>query len=137
MKTTLRDSILVGAALITILASGFGLGRLSPRESAPAPTVSAPAPTVPVANLSEEVLASLRSSLDLTPEQETEIAPELENLTTLVLDSRQQALIEYYEHLLNFHGEIATKLNPRQQKILEANRKLLQREFSNRFNPQS
>jgi hypothetical protein len=130
MKTTLRDSILVGAALITILASGFGLGRLSPRESAPAPTV-------PVANLSEEVLASLRSSLDLTPEQETEIAPELENLTTLVLDSRRQALIEYYENLLNFHGEIATKLNPRQQKILEANRKLLQREFSNRFNPQS
>ena len=130
MKTTLRDSILVGTALITILASGFGLGRLSPREIAPAPTV-------PVANLSEEVLASLRSSLDLTPEQETEIAPELENLTTLVLDSRRKALIGYYESLLNFHGEITTKLNPRQQKILEANRKLLQREFSNRFNPQS
>ena len=130
MKTTLRDSILVGTALITILASGFGLGRLSPRESAPAPTV-------PVANLSEEVLDRLRSSLDLTPEQETEIAPELEKLTTLVLDSRQQALIKYYEGLLNFHGEITTKLNPRQQKILEANRKLLQREFSNRFNPQS
>jgi len=130
MKTTLRDSILVGAALITILASGFGLGRLSPRESAPAPTV-------PVDNLSEEVLASLRSSLNLTPEQEIEIAPELENLTTLVLDSRQQALIQYYESLLNFHGEIATKLNLRQQKILEANRKLLQQEFSNRFNPQS
>jgi len=130
MKTTLRDSILIGAALITILASGFGLGRLSPRESAPAPTV-------PVDNLSEEVLASLRSSLNLTPEQETEIAPELENLTTLVLDSRQQALIKYYESLLNFHSEIATKLNLRQQKILEANRKLLQREFSDRFNPQS
>ena len=130
MKTTLRDSILVGTALITILASGFGLGRLSPRESAPAPTV-------PVANLSEEVLDRLRSSLDLTPEQETEIAPELEKLTTLVLDSRKQALIKYYESLLNFHGEITTKLNPRQQKILEANRKLLQREFSNRFNPQS
>ena len=130
MKTTLRDSILIGAALITILASGFGLGRLSPRESAPAPTV-------PVDNLSEEVLASLRSSLNLTPEQETEIAPELENLTTLVLDSRQQALIKYYENLLNFHSEIATKLNLRQQKILEANRKLLQQEFSDRFNPQS
>ena len=130
MKTTLRDSILIGAALITILASGFGLGRLSPRESAPAPTV-------PVDNLSEEVLASLRSSLNLTPEQETEIAPELEKLVTLVLDSRQEALIQYYESLLNFHGEIATKLNLRQQKILEANRKLLQQEFSNRFNPQS
>ena len=101
MKTTLRDSILVGAALITILASGFGLGRLSPRESAPAPTVP------------------------------------VDNLTTLVLDSRQQALIQYYESLLNFHGEIATKLNLRQKKILEANRKLLQQEFSNRFNPQS
>ena len=130
MKTTLRDSILIGAALITILASGFGLGRLSPRESAPAPTV-------PVDNLSEEVLASLRSSLNLTPEQETEIAPELEKLVTLVLDSRQEALIQYYESLLNFHGEIATKLNLRQQKILEANRKLLLQEFSNRFNPQS
>lgn len=130
MKTTLRESILIGAAIITILASGFGLGRLSPRESAPAPTV-------PVDNLSEEVLASLRSSLNLTPEQETEIAPELEKLTTLVLDSRQEALIQYYESLLNFHGEIATKLNLRQQKILEANRKLLQQEFSDRFNPQS
>ena len=130
MKTTLRESILIGAALITILASGFGLGRLSPRESAPAPTV-------PVDNLSEEVLASLRSSLNLTSEQETEIAPELEKLTTLVLDSRQEALIQYYESLLNFHGEIATKLNLRQQKILEANRKLLQQEFSDRFNPQS
>lgn len=130
MKTTLRESILIGAAIITILASGFGLGRLSPRESAPAPTV-------PVDNLSEEVLASLRSSLNLTPEQETEIAPELEKLTTLVLDSRQEALIQYYKSLLNFHGEIATKLNLRQQKILEANRKLLQQEFSDRFNPQS
>ena len=130
MKTTLRESILIGAALITILASGFGLGRLSPRESAPAPTV-------PVDNLSEEVLASLRSSLNLTSEQETEIAPELEKLPTLVLDSRQEALIQYYESLLNFHGEIATKLNLRQQKILEANRKLLQQEFSDRFNPQS
>ena len=130
MKTTLRDSILIGAALITILASGFGLGRLSPRESAPAPTV-------PVDNLSEEVLSSLRFSLNLTPEQETKIAPELEKLTTLVLDSRQEALIQYYESLLNFHGEIASKLNLRQQKILEANRKLLQREFSDRFNPQS
>lgn len=130
MKTTLRDSILIGAALITILASGFGLGRLSPRESAPAPTV-------PIDNLSEEVLASLRSSLNLTPEQETEIAPELEKLTTVVLDSRQEALVKYYDSLLNFHGEIATKLNQRQQKILEANRKLLQQEFSDRFNPQS
>jgi len=130
MKTTLRDSILIGAALITILASGFGLGRLSPRESAPAPTV-------PIDDLSEEVLASLRSSLNLTPEQETEIAPELEKLTTVVLDSRQEALVKYYDSLLNFHGEIATKLNQRQQKILEANRKLLQQEFSDRFNPQS
>jgi len=130
MKTTLRDSILIGAALITILASGFGLGRLSPRESAPAPTV-------PVDKLSDEVLSSLRSSLDLTPEQEKEIAPELDKLTTRVLDSRQQALIQYYESLLNFHGEIAPKLNPRQQKILEANRELLQREYSNRFTPQS
>ncbi len=130
MKTTLRESILIGAALITILASGFGLGRLSPRESAPAPSV-------PIDNLSEEVLASLRDSLNLTPEQETEIAPELEKLTTVVLDSRQEALIQYYESLLNFHGEIASKLNLRQQKILEANRKLLQREFSDRFNPQS
>ena len=111
------------------LIAGFGLGRLSTHESAPAPNV-------PIDNLSEEILASLRSSLDLTPEQETKIAPELENLTTLVLDSRRQALIQYYESLLNFHGEIATKLNQRQKKILEANRKLLQREFSNRFNPQ-
>lgn len=131
MTHSLKDSLLVAAALITILASGFGLGRLAPREA------TSLAPTVPAETISDEVLASLRESLDLTAEQESKIAIDLQSLSSEILDSRQEALLEYYEGLLRFHNQIAPKLNPRQQSILEANRKLLEKEYLSRFPTQS
>jgi hypothetical protein len=127
MTHSLKESLLIGAALITILGCGFGLGRLSPREATPL------APTVPAETISDEVLISLRQSLDLTPEQEAGITPELKTLGSEIIDSRQQALLRYYRELMKFHTDIAPKLNPRQQKLLEANRKLLEKEFLARF----
>jgi len=127
MNHSLKESLLIGTALITILGCGFGLGRLSPRETNPS------APTAPVETISEEVLVSLRQSLDLTPEQEADIAPELKSLGSEILDSRQQALLRYYHELIKFHTDITPKLNPRQQTLLEANRKLLEKEFLARF----
>ena len=131
MTHSLKDSLLIGTALLTILGCGFGLGRLSPSSS------SAPAPTVPAETISEEILTSLRESLDLTPEQEKQIAPQLDVLGAEILDSRQAALLRYYQGLLKFHDDIFPKLNPRQQTLLEANRKLLEKEYLNRFPPQS
>lgn len=127
MTHSLKDSLLIGTALLTILGCGFGLGRLSPIASSP------PAPTAPAETISDEVLTSLRESLDLTPEQEKEISPELQSLGAEILDSRRSALVRYYQELLKFHNDISPKLNPRQQSILEANRKLLEQEFQNRF----
>jgi hypothetical protein len=131
MTHSLKDSLLIGTALLTILGCGFGLGRLSPGAHTPV------APIAPAESISTEVLDSLRNSLDLTPEQEKEIAPELESLGTEILDSRRQALLRYYQELLKFHTDIAPKLNPRQQSLLEANRKLLEKEFLTRFPSQS
>ncbi|YCM46148.1 hypothetical protein V2O64_08965 [Verrucomicrobiaceae bacterium 227] len=127
MKHSLRDSLLIAAALFTILGCGFGLGRLSPQDPAPL------APTAPADTLGTEVLDSLRQSLDLTADQEKAIAPELDQLSSSILDSRQQALLQYYQSLLHFHEEIAPKLSPRQQSLLEANQKLLEKEFHSRF----
>ena len=127
MKTSLRDSLLIAAALFTILGCGFGLGRLAPQDPPPL------APISPADTLGSEVLTSLRQSLDLTAEQEKAIAPELDQLSTGILDSRQQALLEYYQALLHFHEEISPKLSPRQQSLLEANRRLLEKEFQSRF----
>jgi len=129
MSTNFRDSILIGAALITILGCGFGLGRLSHEQPALAPIVEAD-------SLSQETLKGLRSSLDLTPEQEKHIAPELSQLTGRILDSRRETLLKYYESLLQFHKDIAPKLNPRQREILDANRRLLEQERDNRFTQQ-
>jgi len=131
MTRSLKDSLLIATALLTILGCGFGLGRFSPRNEVP------PAPTAPAESISDEVLISLRESLDLTPKQEKEIASELSTLRTEILDSRRAALLRYYRSLLNFHHEIAPKLNPRQQSLLEANRKLLEKEFHQRFPSQS
>lgn len=131
MTHSLKDSLLIGAALITILGCGFGLGRLAPRDPAPV------APTAPPETIGDEILSSLRTSLDLTEEQEAKIAPELESLGTEILDSRRHALLRYYQGLLKFHTDIAPKLNPRQQSLLEANRKLLEKEFQSRFPAQS
>lgn len=127
MKTSLRDSLLIATALFTILGCGFGLGRLSPQDPAPL------APTVPADSLEDEVLSSLRQSLDLSEDQEKAIAPALDRLSSGVLDSRQKALLQYYRSLLSFHTEIAPELSPRQQKLLEANRKLLEDELHTRF----
>lgn len=127
MKPSLRDSLLIAAALFTILGCGFGLGRLSPQDPAPL------APTAPADILGAEILQSLRQSLDLTASQEKAIAPELDQLSSGILDSRQQALLQYYQSLLHFHEEISPKLSPRQQSLLEANKKLLEKEFYSRF----
>jgi hypothetical protein len=127
MTHSLKDSLLIGAALITILGCGFGLGRLAPPDPAPL------APTAPAETIGAEILSSLRKSLDLTPEQEARITPELQTLGSEILDSRQEALLRYYQDLLKFHTEIAPKLNPRQQSLLEANRKLLEKEYLSRF----
>lgn len=127
MKPSLRDSLLIATALFTILGCGFGLGRLAPKDPAPV------APTVPAESLENEVLSSLRQSLDLTPDQETTIAPALDQLTSGILDSRRDALIQYYQSLLQFHAEISPNLSPRQQSLLEANRKLLEKELQTRF----
>jgi len=131
MTHSFKDSLLIGTALLTILGCGFGLGRLSPVATPPV------APTVPAETISDEVLISLRNSLDLTTGQEKEIAPHLDSLETEILDSRRKALLRYYQLLLKFHTDIAPKLNPRQQSLLEANRKLLEKEFLNRFPSQS
>jgi hypothetical protein len=120
MTHPLKDSLLIGTALLTILGCGFGLGRLWPA-------------TAPAETISDEVLNSLRDSLDPTPEQEKDIAPELQSLGSEILDSRQSALFRYYQELLEFHPDIAPKLNPRHQSLLEANRKLLEKEFQSRF----
>ena len=69
MTHSLKDSLLIGTALLTILGCGFGLGRLSPVATPPV------APTVPAETISDEVLISLRNSLHLTTGQEKEIAP--------------------------------------------------------------
>ncbi len=129
MTSTLRDSLLIGSALITILACGFGIGRMT------TPAIE-PAPIVPIDSISQETLDALRRSIDLTPAQEEAITPELQSLKAQILDSRHQALVQYYESLLQFHDKISPKLNPRQQEILKANRKLLEEEKANRFSIQ-
>ena len=129
---TLGRPYLAGAALLTILGTGIGAGVGIGRLSAPDP-VTLPSLPVPSESLALEMEQSLRDSLNLSPSQQSAIAPELAAFNTDVIDNRRLALFHYYRSLLDLHDRIEPKLEPDQQKILRRNRSLLQTEITQRF----
>jgi len=117
-------------ALLAILGAGFGLGSLVANRR---PVAEPAPPSVEVDKLETETLEALKKSLNLSPEQEAEVRPAVRSTARGVLDTRQQALLEYHRHMLRLHDEIAPGLTPDQQEILLKNRRLLEDTIEKRF----
>lgn len=130
MKSRSRDLLLIVVALLAILGAGFGLGSLVAKRT---PVADPAPPSVEVDKLESETLAALQNSLGLTAEQEAEVRPAIRNTARKVLDTRQQALLDYHRHMLQLHDEIAPGLTPEQQKTLLRNRRLLEDTIDKRF----
>lgn len=127
MNSRTRDLVLIATALIVILGCGFGLGHMVGARGV------APPPVVPVGNLEQETLASLRRALGLTPEQEELIRGDLQAATRDVFDSRERTVLEYHLHMVRLHDRIAPKLDKKQQEILMKNRERLKLTIEKRF----
>lgn len=124
-----KDAVLIILALAAILGCGFGLGRLVGRP----PTESPPPPSVTFDELETKTLLSLRETLDLTPEQEALLLPEIQANTEAVLATRERAILDFHLQMLGLHARLAPHLNPRQQEILRENKAKLQDSIDQRF----
>jgi|GEM_PF-1105282 len=124
-----KDAVLILLALLAILGCGFGMGRLAGRP----PTDSPPPPSVTFDELETKTLLSLRDTLDLTPEQETLLLPEIQANTEAILATRERAILDFHLQMLVLHDRLAPHLNPRQQDILHENRAKLQDSIDQRF----
>jgi hypothetical protein len=129
MITPTKDATLILLALIAILGAGFGMGRLAGRP----PVTSATPPSVTFDELETKTLLALRDTLDLTPEQEALLLPEVQANTEAVLATRERAVHDFHLQMLQLHDRLAPHLNPRQQEILQENRDKLQDSIDQRF----
>ncbi|NNC88030.1 MAG: hypothetical protein HKN82_06160 [Akkermansiaceae bacterium] len=130
MSAALKDYVLITVAMVVILGCGFGLGHLVASRQAPA---ASPPPTVEVMTFEEETLASLRTALGLSPEQERLIRDDLRATAKEVFDTKERAMFEYHLLLLQFQDRIAPKLDPGQRKLLRKNGERLQLVIQQRF----
>lgn len=130
MNPRSRDILLIVVALAAVLGAGFGLGNLVANRN---PVANPPPPSVEIDQLESETLEALRRSLDLDAEQQDRVRPAVRNAARKVLDTRQQALLEYHRHMLDLHDEITPGLDPAQRETLLRNRRLLEDTIEKRF----
>lgn len=130
MKPPLKDSLLVGIALVAILGCGFGLGkRFAPKGKLIDPSP----PKVELVDFEEETYATLLKELALSDEQATAIRADIEAAGEDIAESRKRAYFEYHLRILKLHDQIAPKLSPEQREILQKGRDSLQEVIEKRF----
>lgn len=130
MKPPLKDTLLIGIALVAILGCGFGLGkRFAPKGKLIDPTPA----QVELGDFEEETHATLLEELNLTDDQVEAIRADIESAGEDIAESRKRAYLEYHLRILKLHDEISPKLTPEQQKILQKGRDSLQEVIEKRF----
>lgn len=137
MKPTFREYLSILIALLSILACGIGVGYLigerQGRIKALA-TMHDPNPDPAKESWEERTLDRLTKQLTLSDEQQTLIATEIQRTSAEIRTSRDQALEDYYRHLLTLHDRILPHLNPKQRADIESDKKNLQDTIRMRFN---
>lgn len=127
----------VALALLVILASGIGLGwfareaRKPPADTSPPPGNTAEA----VTHWTDRALKTLTEELKLTPEQERQIRPLLQETSRKMDLDRERALFELHLRVLRVHDEMRPLLQPDQLPALERMRLRLQQDIKQRFAP--
>lgn len=134
MKPTLRDYLTILIALIAIFLSGGGVGYLIGEKKGRSEARQIPAPeTGETGDWEERTLARLTRHLSLDEDQQTAIEKEIKTTSGQIKASRDEAVGDYYRHLLDLHDRIIPHLDPEQQKLIEKDRKKLQLSLTERF----
>lgn len=134
MKPRLRDYLAILAALLVIFLCGGGIGYLlgekkGRSEGHSVPTSASP----PSGDWSGRTMGRLDESLDLTESQRPQVRAEVESTAQKITTSRNQAVAEYYRHLLQLHDDLLPHLEPEQQKKIAKAREKLQLQLESAF----
>lgn len=81
----------------------------------------------------ERTLERLTTTLGLTPEQQQKVSKEVSATSLEIQTSRDQALKDYYHHLLRLHEQLLPHLNENQKAKIKKDQKSLQRALDSWF----
>ncbi len=132
MKSKARDTLIILLAVATIYGSGHGFGYIVGSRSLRSGETDGIMATEPD-QWADKTLSSLRSALDLTPEQVDAIRDDVGETAAAIGDTRERALLEYHMLLLHLHDRIAPKVDETRQGRLRASQEKLQLEIDRRF----
>lgn len=140
MKPTLRDYLTILIALLAIFLCGYGVGFLL-GEKKGRDQASFSALTTGNENDTGDwearTMERLTRLLSLTKEQKSKVKKEVKTTSQKIQASRDQAVEDYYRHLLDFHDHLLPHLKEDQQEKIKKDRKTLQRAIDSRFESSS
>ncbi|MEJ6580726.1 MAG: hypothetical protein QNL33_16885 [Akkermansiaceae bacterium] len=137
MKPSLRDYLIILLALLSIFLCGYGIGQLVGRKKGNDQPLSLPlsgASGTETTNWELRTFNRLDSALDLSAEQKPQIESEVKTTSAKIQVSRDEAVEDYYLHLLELHDRILPLLSKDQEKRIKKDRKILQQAIETRFN---
>ena len=139
MKPTLRDYLTILFALLVIFLCGSGVGFLIGEKKGRQQTSSTV--TIPASNRDasweERTLERLNGLLNLTDDQRARVRGEVESASDQIHQSREAAVKDHYQALLELHDRLLPHLNPDQQEKIKKDRKSLQHAIDLRFQSSS
>ena len=135
MKPKLRDYLTILFALLVIFLCGSGLGFLigekKGRQEAVSPVAIASANRDD--SWEKRTIERLNTLLTLTDEQRAKIEAEVKLTSEKIHQSREEAVRNHYQSLLELHDRLLTLLDPGQQEKIKKDRKSLQQAIDSRF----
>ena len=131
MKSKTRDILVILVAVTAIYASGHGFGYIVGSKSGHSPTGEVP--ETRAGAWAEATMESLRSSLDLTPEQIELIRGDVEETAGAIGETRQRALLECHMLLLRLHDRITPKVDAPRQRLLRVSQEKLRTAIGEKF----
>jgi hypothetical protein len=130
MKAPPRDYLIIAAAFVSVLLSGYGIGHLVGQQRA----TSANQAAVEIPVWQADALRSLERKLALRPEQVPLVEAELTLVANEVRQSRDKAAFAYLWHIRGLYRRLIDTLDPEQADLLRAEKRSLDAEI-NRLMP--
>ena len=135
MKPKLRDYLIILFALLTIFVCGTGVGFLLGEKNAQKKMASSVVIPPAATNTAWEERTSKRLAelLNLTGDQRLKVGTEVTAISEKIRSTREDAVKNHYQALLELHDRLLPHLTPDQQAIIKKDRESLQRAIDLRF----
>lgn len=126
MKPSIRDYLVITAALLTVLLCGYGIGFLVGERSTRERLAANHGTVNPSPDWSAATIDRLTRQLSLTPAQQQAVAKEVRQTAGATAETRRQAIRQYRMALVDLHNRLLPHLDAGQRRQVEESRDQLQ-----------